>query len=433
MTTPGKPSDDARLLAAFADVIRDGAEPRSPAELEHGLRRLVGRIAIHRTRRWAWARWTLVGATAALLVAVGLRLGSQARAPRAPTPLVLRYTIEGGSVLEGGYLREAGHAGIKLFFNEGSKLVFAPGTRGRLRAVDHDGARVAIEQGTASFQVTPSNERRWLVEVGPFVVAVKGTIFTVAWDPSSELFELKLRHGRVVVSGPMSGGDIVLRAGQRLVVSLSSAETLIMEDQPDTAVGGPAVAPAAAPDEPSPARSTSRPRVVREPAAPAAAASAPANPPGHWVDQLANGHWDRILAEVERTGTRAALDRASSEDLLALADAARYRRRTDLARAALLAELRRFPGSSSALDALFLLGRVEEAHERGVSQAINWYDAYLTRAPAGPYAAEALGRKMILTNEVGGAADARPLAEEYLRRFPKGSYAGSARALARAQ
>jgi hypothetical protein len=126
------------------------------------------------------------------------------------------------------------------------------------------------------------------------------------------------------------------------------------------------------------------------------------------------------------------LEKASSDDLFAVADAARYRRRMDLARAALLAVKKRFPGSSRALDAAFLLGRVEEANERGLVKAVAWYDEYLRRAPRGTYAAEALGRKMTLTNKLEGAEQARPLAEEYLRRFPNGSYAGSARALRRA-
>jgi hypothetical protein len=114
--------------------------------------------------------------------------------------------------------------------------------------------------------------------------------------------------------------------------------------------------------------------------------------------------------------------------LFALADAARYRRRVDLARAALLAQRRRFPGSPRAL---FLLGRVEEARGGGMAQAIRWYDEYLAQAPMGAYAAEALGRKMTITSKVGGPAKARPVAEEYLRRFPKGTYAGSARAILR--
>ena len=63
---------------------------------------------------------------------------------------------------------------------------------------------------------------------------------------------------------------------------------------------------------------------------------------------------------------------------------------------------------------------MEELREHGTAraQAIDWYDEYLAQAPTGAYAAEALGRKMILTNEAGGPAEARPIADEYLRRFP---------------
>jgi TolA-binding protein len=147
---------------------------------------------------------------------------------------------------------------------------------------------------------------------------------------------------------------------------------------------------------------------------------------------VARGHWDRILQEVQRVGVEATLSKASSDDLFALADAARYRRRPDLARAALLAERRRFPDSPRALDAIYLLGRVEEARDSGTAQAIAWYDQYLTRAPTGPFASEALGRKMTLTDRSEGPARARPIAEDYLRRFPKGNYAGSARELIRA-
>ena len=278
------------------------------------------------------------------------------------------------------------------------------------------------------------------MEVGPFTVAVKGTVFTLAWDPAGERFELGLRNGSVVVSGPMSGGDIALRAGQRLVVSLAKAETLITGDQTEAPREEPAAllapAPTAPPSVPGSARDARQNAAAAgpTPARPALAAPAPGKTAGHqrrWTDELALGHWDRILEEVERLGTDTALDQASSEDLLSLADAARYRRRTDLARSALLAELRRFPGSPRTLDAVYLLGRVEEAREHGTAQAIAWYAEYLTRAPGGPYAAEALGRKMILTNELAGPARARPIAEEYLRRFPRGSYASAARSLSR--
>jgi len=428
MTTTPDETKETAALAAFTEVVRDGVGPHTPAELDQGLNSLYARIAAGRAQRWGLWRWSLVGVTALLCAVVGLHAASDYRKRlRVSVPPALTYHIEGGSVIEGGYLRESGHQGIKLLFNEGSKLVLMPGTRGRLRAVAPEGTRIAIDQGTAAFQVTPSSDRRWLVEVGPFLVKVKGTVFTVAWDPPSEHFELRLRHGRVVVSGPVSGGDIVLRAGQRLVVSLASAETLITDEKPEDDIAEPAGAPASS-APPAPAL---RPPVPRDKSAGVSPSNAKPEGERGWADKLANGHWDRILSDVERTGVKAALDEAGSEDLFALANAARYRRRTDLARAALLAERRRFPASTHALDALFLLGRVEEFGERGTARAIAWYDEYLARAPAGAYAAEALGRKMTLTNELGGSAEARPIADEYLRRFPRGGYARSARALVR--
>jgi TolA-binding protein len=365
-----------------------------------------------------------------------VRLGTEVgRRVASPAPA---YRIEGGSVLEGGYLRESGPAGIKLFFNEGSKFELHPGTRARIRSLDDEGARVAVEHGTVSFQVAPGVHRRWLIEVGPFVVTVTGTVFTVSWDVSNERFELRLRHGRVVVSGPVSGGDIALRAGQRLRVNLPKAETLITEDEPEDAPN-PAVSAPEPPPTPALAPVPEASRVVApaeergKPGKASASIAANAKTAGlhRWTDELARGHWDRILDEVQRAGVETTLENAPMEDLFALANAARYRRQTDLARAALLAERRRFPNSPRSLDALYLLGRVEETQRDGGTRAFAWYDEYLVRAPKGVYAAEALGRKMTLTSESGKAEEARPMAEEYLRRFPRGSYAGSARALLR--
>ena len=435
-TTSGEP-EDTRALAAFTELTRDGIERRTTEELDQGLNVLLARVAAGRSSpRRGIVRWSLMGGVVAVCALVGLQVSTGSRKhSQVLEPSVLAYQIEGGSVIEGGYLRESGHAGIKLLFNEGSQFVFLPGTRGRLRSVAPKGARVAIEHGKASFQVTPSTDRRWLVEAGPFLITVKGTVFTVAWDPSSERFELSLRHGRVEVSGPVSGGDIVLRAGQQLVVNLAKAETLIMEEKPEETVVesvGAATSRAIIPSALRAPLMRDKPALPSPSGAPVPATVAKLEGEHRWTDELASGHWDHILEEVERTGIKAALDKASSEDLFALADAARYRRRMDLAREALLAERRRFPGSPRALDALFLLGRVAESGERGATRAIAWYDDYLSRAPAGAYAAEALGRKMTLTSESGGSEEARPLAEEYLRRFPKGSYAGSARALQRA-
>jgi hypothetical protein len=269
------------------------------------------------------------------------------------------------------------------------------------------------------------SNRRWLVDVGPFLVTVTGTVFTVSWNPLSEELDLRLREGGVVVRGPVSAGEIALRAGQRLVANLAKAETVITEETPEQASGEP---PSALP-APAVTRPERQPSVPDLSPAPVAARVAQHAGDHQWSRKLARGQWDRILQDANRLGVEATLSQASSEDLFALANAARYRHRLDLARSALLAERRRFPGERRALEATYLLGRVEESRETGTAQAIAWYDTYLAYAPAGPLVGEALGRKMTLTDKLEGPARARSLAEEYLRRFPKGNYAGSAREL----
>lgn len=429
----GDPRDHP-ALSALVELSREAVKPPSEAQLERGLIEVRERVAEVRSRGRIRRRTAIAGAAAALLLmgVWGVSVFRNGWAPSGPLAADRPVTIdriEGGELLDGGYLSESGHGGVGVFFNEGSSFVLAPGTRGRLRELLKDGARFAIEEGAASFQITPNAARRWSVEAGPFLVTVKGTVFNAAWDPVSERFELSLRRGRVVVNGPVAGGAIPLRAGQHLVIVLPRAETLITEErsqEPSEAEAAPRSRPS---ELPAPAPTAKHP-ATRTTVAGATTPVVSSDTAGRrWAELLAAGHWDRILADADHEGIDAALESASSEDLLALADAARYRRRADLARAALLAQRRRYPGSARALDALFLLGRVEELSPDGAARAIAFYDDYLARAPRGGYAAEALGRKMILTNDLGGPGQARPIADEYLRRFPSGSYAGSARAL----
>lgn len=432
MTTLPQGPESQRGLDALTDLYRDGLERPDRAELNRGLVGVRTRMGVRKTRQRRMLRWSLAGAgaTLALLIIARLTLVPWT-VPQPPSP-VLTYQIEGGSLLKGGYLRETGHSGIKLRFNEGSEVAFAPGARGRVRSVDKEGARVAVDHGKASFQVHKAEGRRWLVEVGPFLVTVKGTIFTTSWDPLGERFELRLRQGHVSVSGPASTGDINLESGQRLVVNLARAETVISEEKTSEGDGDLAGAPAAQATKAvaAPPSSVTSPRPAPSLAPkPSLAPVSESRSGSRWAEDFANGRWDRILKDAEQSGVEATLKKGSMDDLFVLADAARYRQRPDLARAALLAERRRFPDSPRTLSASFLLGRVEESREGGRSQAISWYDEYLSRAPTGTLAAEALGRKMMLTAEIHGPTRARPLADEYLRRFPQGSYARSAHLL----
>ena len=371
-----------------------------------------------RTRRWSSTRVSMLSAHASPAARRGgaalVASRCSARHPRSasswpsrscrlamtsrPSPEVpvTVSRIEGGTELEGGYLSQSGVAGVKVLFSEGSTFALTSGTRGRLRSVADDGAHLGIEHGTVSLSITQSRTHHWLVEAGPFLVTVKGTVFTVSWDPASERFELRLRHGRVVVSGPVVDGSISLQAGQRLVVSLPRSETVITAEQPDDAASASA-GPAPLPPTPAPERAAVANGIGSRPARPVPAASSAAARGVRargWAANLATGHWDRILADVDRDGVEATLENAGSDDLFALADAARYRRQGDLSRAALLAERRRFPRAPRAFDALFLLGRAEELREHGTEdEAIAWSTTTWSRHHEGPTPPRLWGEK----------------------------------------
>jgi hypothetical protein len=228
-----------------------------------------------------------------------------------------------------------------------------------------------------------------------------------------------------------------MEAGQHLVANVKEGEIFLdatpgspvtslraREESPEpTFAEAPAFQPAA-PVGPAPHAARSRAVAVRGvPQAPAAGIS--------WSDLIKQGDFQGVLAEAEQRGLARTLETGSAADLNALADAARYVRRGDIARRTLLAERDRFPGSGSAREAAFFLGGLAE-DERGVTaakSALEWYERYMTDSPHGNYAAQALGRKMLLVHKLQGVGAARPIATDYLGKFPRGPYADAAKKL----
>jgi len=216
---------------------------------------------------------------------------------------------------------------------------------------------------------------------------------------------------------------MVVRAGESLSIGLNDGSGAIGSSAEATippAEGAPAAAepPALAPRVPTELRPTRRRDVGM-------ADAERTHPLRDWRAELADGHAGAVVADAQRRGLARVLDAASSEDLAALADAARYVGDGDLARRTLLVQRRRFPGSSRAADASFLLGRLDD-ESAGTATALAWYDRYLAEAPAGAYVSEALGRKMMALERAHRRDEASAIAADYLRRFPKGTYAQGA-------
>jgi TolA-binding protein len=216
-----------------------------------------------------------------------------------------------------------------------------------------------------------------------------------------------------------------LRAGQTLRVSLRDQTSTVgtLDTEPIAPPPSNSVAPPAAAASLSPMQ-------IRD-ALPKAAVEAPSWSNREWPKAVSDGRAVLVLAEAERLGMASVLRQAGSDDLWALANAARYAMRYALAEQALTEQRRRFPGSRYAREAAFFLGRLHDGDPGGPNVALSWYDRYLLEAPQGTYVPDALGRKMTLLERWGRRGEAVAQAAEYLRRFPRGTYANAARVLLR--
>jgi hypothetical protein len=239
-------------------------------------------------------------------------------------------------------------------------------------------------------------------------VTVVGTEFDLSWIPKSGAFAVKVSEGRVRVVGP--GTEVrVVDAGQALELSREdilreqgavgtdeASEILELEDLPeDTTDALP-----------------SSPRVVN----------------ADWSRLLARGKFRQIVTEAEKAGIDSVLADANSAKLKALAQASNYSGRSDLSLRTWTVIRKRFAGTPAAVQASFFVGRIHDQRGNGVT-ALEWFDTYLAEAGHGSYAAEALGRKLVLVRRLRGKAEARGVARQYLERFPKGMYAPTAEGL----
>ncbi len=406
-------NEELDRLSAIALLAREAvSQPVSPDVHRAGRERLVG-VAL--SRRYG-ARPRLHFRVAIAMAA----LMSCAVALWVFRPRPLSYEVRGGSGLDGPYVSAPPASPVELRFSDGSNLEAEPGTRLRVDETYSSGARVLLERGSASSQVTHHKRSQWTFVAGPFEVRVTGTRFVLNWDPLGEEIDLELREGSVEVRSPLGQGPIVVRAGQRFRAAVASRSMSV------TALDAPPV-----PLPPQPV--TNNPSLPEADGVSAAAVSPPSYKTAarreSWQDLVARGEFESVLSAANGRGIEACLASCSALDLRSLADAARYMTRTELAERALYALRQRFPGSGHSVWAAFFLGRISESRAQpGAAQ--RWFDTYLAEAPDGDFAAEALAGKMRAVATLSGAASAKPLAVEYLRRYPKGIHVKTARKIA---
>ena len=329
----------------------------------------------------------------------------------------ITFKVAGGTLAKDG--RIVGAEATRIEFSDGSEATLARGAEARVENLTEHGAAVVLNRGSMRVHIAKKPQAAWTVAAGPYDVQVTGTAFDVSWSTQEQAFDLRMQSGAVVVTGPLALSGIGLKAGQHLFGGVAEGRlTVEGNDAPS-----PAPPQAVAALEPAAQRKASPPGPALAPSPPAARGAAE---PHAWTRQVAQGHFAAVIEEAEQRGLDRILSGGSLEELAALADAARYSGRNAIAKRVLLAERQRFASSGPARDAAFFLGRIAEDSGSG---AVEWYERYVQESPRGPYASQAFGRKMMLLYKQRGAEAAKPVAAEYLSRFPNGPYAAAARKL----
>jgi TolA-binding protein len=298
-----------------------------------------------------------------------------------------------------------------------------------VEGLDARGAQVALADGALDVYVKPRGNASWRFNAGPFRINVKGTAFHLAFAADRGCLTLRMKSGLVEVLAP-----------HNRTIAVGKDESLELYAEPARAEAPPSLAQPAQPAALAPrgdavVTSVGRnaPTVVRGSGPLESARHRMAMPTVEpasvaWSKLLAKGDFADVIADAERRGIDTTIAQASASDLSALADAARYTKRYDLARQVLLAKRSRFVGTDHARDASFFLGRLAEAAPDRSQSALDWYETYLREAPRGLYASEALGREMALLAP-SAPERARKVAGQYLARFPHGPQSELARSL----
>lgn len=404
---------DPALDQLVRDVAQVGRDAQAELDFTTQRQRFL-RYARHRKLRRRAARWMALGSAAALVLGVALYL--------IYLPQTLTFQVRGAPGAVGTFLDAPEDARLDVDFSDGSELSLARKSRASVLSLQGSGAKLMVERGSLRAHVVHREGTDWEVGAGPFRVHVVGTGFGLSWDPSLQRFELELYEGSVRVSGPNVRERCVVRSGQRLQVTLSQK----------TATGTCVVEPSPRKLEPS------KPSFVRAPTAtpraldaeaPASASTVATPAPPEWRRLAAAGKHAQAFRALEALDFTSVTRRASAAELMELSDVARFAGQPAAAARALRELRARFPESSEARRAAFLLGRLAQDQQGDPLAGARWFSVYLRKRPDGSFAPEALARLMDCQLRAGRRQAAYQTATRYLTRYPKGAASAQARHL----
>ncbi len=409
----------------FQVLLSEGLEP-SPAgaRLRWQRARLLESIKQEHQGRTRWQGSTRgLPAKLAFGLTLGLAIGGVyfATSPESALPHELTASLDATPLAEGGWI-ETGARSEKIEFSEGSQVKLLEGSKARIGRLGPEHAELMLESGRLDAHIIKHTGIHWTIAAGPYRVHVVGTQFSVEWDFTRERFRVAVEEGEVRVSGgndlPAAGTS--LRAGQSLLRSGRSERPTALPEPGEV----PPIRPFAARPDPAP------PQVTGTLRARSRESGSPAVP--HWRELARRGRYTEALASARKLGLSKLSASLGADDMLLLANSARYAGDTRTARATFLELRQRHAGQPAARLAAFSLGRLASDADHDPGQAARWFRTFLSESPRGDLAAGARARLMNNLLKLGDEAGAQAVARDYLRYHPDGPQSDTARSLVNA-
>lgn len=359
----------------------------------------------------------VLGGCAALVAAaavLALRLAPPSSLPG------LHGAWQGRSLTESSKVIAPAERGETLSFSDGSRVELGPRAEIALSKLAPEQAHLELARGHVDASIRKGTGRTWTLAAGPYSVRVVGTAFTVDWDASTRFFAVNVREGKVLVTGgELRTGGVLLGAGER--IERQAAPLAPVEAAPEASEKLPVSSP------PSPSE---RPFASALPPSPSVSTSLSKRE--DFRVQATHGDYSAAMATARRAGLAQLQRELSAEDLLLLANTARYAGSSSEAREVLLKLRERFPGSPSATHAAMLLAAQAGDRDKNSAEAERWLRTFLTESPTGELAAGARARLLAMLLQRGAKAEAEQVARDYLRLHPHGQHAARAQAVLQA-
>jgi hypothetical protein len=331
----------------------------------------------------------------------------------------LSFVVDGGATSRhvdsaGGRLIVSQFAPVELRFSDNSRVELEPQSTVRVEIDRDERVSTRLAQGTLNVDVEHGENTDYRFLAGPYEVQVVGTAFQLGFEPEGARLDLVMTEGKVVVVDG-EGRMHVVSAGEELHVGekpVAKGDSTPREPKLEIDLESPESGEKA------------KPRLVQLPSAEPSSVQPQA---GEFRALGRAGKFEEIVARSRLRGIDVTLNERSAAELQELAQAARYGGDFALAERVWSSMRVRFSSSSTGRNAVFFLGRLAEQRGRS-AMAIAHYGDYL-KSGGGSYSAEALGRNLQLVRSERGDAAARPMAREYLIRFPNGAYVKTAQEL----